>query len=46
MWISPDAEYVNQIDYIFLHPKWRSSIQSAKLKPGADCGSDHEFLIA
>ena len=25
---------------------WRSSIQSAKTKPGADYGPDHEFLIA
>ena len=25
---------------------WRSSIPSAKTRPGADCGSDHEFLIA
>ena len=24
----------------------RSSIQSAKIRPGADCGSDHELLIA
>ena len=24
----------------------RSSIQLAKTRPGADCGSDHEFLIA
>ena len=24
---------------------WRSSIQSAKTRLGADCGSDHEFLI-
>ena len=24
----------------------RSSVQSAKTKPGADCGSDHELLIA
>ena len=24
----------------------RSSIQSAKTRPGADCGSDHEFFIA
>ena len=23
-----------------------SSIQSAKVRPGADCGSDHELLIA
>ena len=26
--------------------KWRSSWQSAKIRPGADCGSDHELLIA
>ena len=26
--------------------KWRSSIQSAKTRPGADCVSDHELLIA
>ena len=26
--------------------RWRSSIQSAKTRPGADCGSDHERLIA
>ena len=24
----------------------RSSLQSAKTRPGADCGSDHELLIA
>ena len=25
--------------------RWRSSIQSTKARPGADCGSDHELLI-
>ena len=25
--------------------RWRSSIQSAKTRPGVDCGSDHELLI-
>ena len=29
-----------------MQPKWRSSIQSAKTRVGADCGSDHELLIA
>ena len=29
-----------------MQPKMRSSIQSAKARPGADCGSDHELLIA
>ena len=26
--------------------RWRNSIQSGKSRPGADCGSDHELLIA
>ena len=26
--------------------RWRCSIQSAKARMGADCGSDHELLIA
>ena len=26
--------------------RWRSSIQSEKTRLGADCGSDHELLIA
>ena len=30
----------------FAAKKWRSSIQSTKTRPGADCGSDHELLIA
>ena len=29
-----------------MQPRWRSSIQSAKTRLGADCGSHHEFLIA
>ena len=45
-WTSPDGQYQNQIDYILCNRRWRSSIQSAKTKLGADCGSDHELLIA
>ena len=45
-WTSPDGQYQNQIDYILCSQRWRSSIQSAKTRPGADYGSDHEFLIA
>ena len=29
-----------------MRQRWRSSIQSAKARLGADCGSDHELLIA
>ena len=36
----------NQIYYILCSQRWRSSIQSAKIRRGADCGSDHELLIA
>ena len=32
-------------DYILCRQRWRSSIQSAKTRPGADCGSGHELLI-
>ena len=35
----------DQIDYILCSQRWRSSIQSTKTRPGADCGSDHELLI-
>ena len=34
------------MDYILCSQRWRSSIQLAKTKPGADYGSDHELLIA
>ena len=45
-WTSQDGQHRNQIDYILCSQRWRSSIQSAKTRPGADCGSDHELLIA
>ena len=45
-WTSPDGQHQNQIDYIFCSQRWRSSIQSAKTRLGADCGSNNEFLIA
>ena len=31
---------------ILCSQRWRSCIQSAKTRLGADCGSDHELLIA
>ena len=45
-WTSPDGQHRNQTGYILCSQRWRSSIQSAKTRPGADCGSDHELLIA
>ena len=42
IWTSPNDQYENQIDYTLCSQRWRSSLQSAKLRPGADYGSDHE----
>ena len=44
--LSPDGQHQNQTDYILCSQRWRRSIQSAKTRLGADCGSDHELLIA
>ena len=40
-WSTPKSDW----PYILCSQRWRSSIQSAKTRPGADCGSDHELLI-
>ena len=47
-WTSPDGQYSypNQTDCILCSQRWRSSLQSAKKRLRADCGSDHELLIA
>ena len=30
---------------IYRWRRWRNSVESTKTRPGADCGSDHQFLI-
>ena len=45
-WTSPGSQNQNQTDYIFCSQRWRSSIQSTEIRLRADCGSDHELLIA
>ena len=45
-WTSPDGQHRTQIDYILCSQRWRSSRKSAKIWLGADCGLDHELLIA
>ena len=45
-WTSPDGQHRNQIDCTLCSQRRRSSIQSAKTRPGGDCGSNHELLIA
>ena len=44
-WASPDGQYRNQIDNMLCSQRCRNSTQSAKMRPGADCGSDHELRI-
>ena len=44
-WTSPDGKYKNQIDFILVQKRWKSSINLVKTYPGADCGSDHELLV-
>ena len=45
-WTSPDGQYWNQIDCTLCSRRWRCSIESAKTRLGANCGSDHELRIA
>ena len=45
-WTSPDGQHRNQTDYILCSQRWRISTQSAKTRLAANCGSDHELLIA
>ena len=45
-WTSPSGQYWNQINYILCSRRWRSSIELATTRLGADCGWDHELLIS
>ena len=46
IWTSPDGQNLNQIDYILWSWIWRSWIQSAKTRPGPNCGYNHKPLNA
>ena len=45
-WQGPGNRIRNQIDFILVKNRWKSSIKTAKTMPGADVGSDHQLLIA
>ncbi|XP_060516932.1 uncharacterized protein LOC132696231 [Cylas formicarius] len=45
-WRSPDGHTRNQIDYVLIKRRWKSSIRDVKTYPGLDCGSDHNALVA
>ena len=46
MCTSSDDQCGNQADYVLCSQRWRGSMQSAKARPGAKCGSDHLPLIS
>ena len=43
-WTAPDGKIRNQIDYIMVHSRWRTSIRNSRSYPGADCNSDHNLV--
>ena len=45
-WTSPDGQHQNQTDYILAAKDGEALYSQAETRPGADCGSDHELLIA
>ncbi|XP_051513504.1 craniofacial development protein 2-like [Myxocyprinus asiaticus] len=45
-WTAPNGQHRNQIDYILCSQCWKSSVLAIKTFPGAECGSDHELLVA
>ena len=46
IWTSLNGQYQNQINDVLWIRRGKSCIQSAKTRPGTDCGSDHQLLIA
>ena len=36
----------NQIDYVIIAQRWKSSCVDVKTYPSADCGTDHQLLVA
>ena len=45
-WKSPGDLAQNQIDYICVNSRMRNSVLDCKTYPSADCGSDHQLLVA
>jgi len=43
-WKSPDAESENEIDYICISKRWRSSLKDVRVCRGADVGSDYHLV--
>ena len=46
MWRSSNGMYRNQIDFITIQKRWKSSILKCRAYLGADCDSDHNLVMA
>jgi len=45
-WTSPDGDTRNQIDYISVAQRWKTSLMNCRTYPGTDCDTDHQLLVA
>ena len=45
-WISPGEDIRNQIDYILTSARWKTNVMNCCTYPSADCGTDHQPLMA
>ena len=45
-WISPDGTTKNQIDYVLVEKRFRNGVKNCKARLDADCGSDHNPVLA
>ena len=45
-WLPPDHLTRNEIDYMLISNRWRSSLRDMGLFLGVDCGSDHFLVVA
>ena len=45
-WTCPDGNNRNQIDYISIAQRWKTSLMNCRTYPGADCDTDLQLLVA
>jgi len=45
-WTTPDGDTRNQIDYISIAQRWKTSLMNCRTYSGADCDTDHQLLVA
>lgn len=44
-WTSPSGTFRNQMDYVLIKLRWKTSISDVHTLPGADFGSDHRLVV-